>query len=162
MNFEAKDNPQIKGWGIDADSENDPTYPIQKRKDGSLKYFRKGQKQQPVIQEVLHSNERPNVSAVYGLGPEPTDLSGKIRRFAFTFGENEFSHWLPLILADRINAIEGIIDDIKQGNFPNIIAEKGWPAQWKHDKKALIQKLSIYAAITVGTIWWLSRKKNKS
>ncbi|WP_373496045.1 hypothetical protein [Aquiflexum sp.] len=141
--------------------KNDPTYPIQNRKKGPLKYERKDQKQQPVEQEVLHSNERPNVSAVYGVGPEPSGLSGKLRRFAFEHGENEFSHWIPLILADRVNAIEGILDDIKHAKFPNIIKEKGWPAQWKHDKKGLITKLAIFTTITAGTIWLLVRKKNK-
>jgi hypothetical protein len=161
MNIEIKDNPNIKGWGVDADPKNDPTYPMQNRKEGSLKYERRGQKQQPVQQEVLHSNERPNISAVYGLGPEPSGLSGKLRRFAFEHGEGEFSHWIPLILADRINVFEGIIQDIKHGKFPNIIKEKGWPAQWKYDKKGLITKLAIYAAITAGTIWLIGRKKDR-
>lgn len=161
MNDITNEYSHIKGWGIDADPKNDPTYPIQKRKEGPLKYERKDQKQQPITQEVLHSNERPNVSAVYGVGPEPFGLSGKLRRFAFEHGENEFSHWIPLILADRVNAIEGIIDDIKHGKFPNIIVEKGWPAQWKHDKEGLITKLAIGAAITAGTMWLIFRKNKK-
>jgi hypothetical protein len=161
MNNEIKDNSHIKGWGIDADPKNDPTYPIQHRKEGPFKYERKDQKQQPITQEILHSNERPNVSAVYGLGPEPSGLSGKLRRFAFEHGEGEFSHWIPLILADRINAIEGVLDDLKNGKFPNIIVEKGWPAQWKYDKEGLITKLAIGAAITAGTIWLIVRKNGK-
>jgi hypothetical protein len=76
----------------------------------------------------------------------------KLRRFAFEHEENEFSNWIPLILADRVNAIEGIIDDIKEVKFPNIIVEKGWPAQWKHDRKGLIKKLATYAAITAERI----------
>jgi hypothetical protein len=161
MNNEKIDNSQIKGWGIDADPKNDPTYPIQKRKEGPLKYERKGQKQQPITQEVLHSNERPNVSAVYGVGPEPSGLSGKLRRFAFEHGEGEFSHWIPLIFADRINAIEGVVDDLKNGKFPNIFVEKGWPAQWKYDRKGLIKKLTIYTGIMVGIIWLIVRKNDK-
>jgi hypothetical protein len=159
MNIEIKDNPDIKGWGIDADPENDPTYPMRNRREGSSKYKREGQTQQPVLQEVLHSNERPNISAVYGLGPEPSGLSGKLRRFAFEHGEGEFSHWIPLLFADRINAIEGIVNDIRNGKFPNIIKEKGWPAQWKHDKVGLLKKVAVFAAITGGIIWWVGRKK---
>lgn len=154
-----KDHSHIKGWGIDANTKNDPTYPMQNRKSGPLSYKQENEKQQPVHQEVLHSIERPNISAVFGVGPEPTGLSGKLRRFAFENSENEFSHWIPLILADRINAIEGIIDDIKHGKFPNIIAEKGWPAQWKHDRQGLIKKLAIYTAITAGIIFLIRRKK---
>jgi hypothetical protein len=161
MNNKIKDHSHIKGWGIDADPKNDPTYPMQNRKEGPSKYERKGQNQQPVLQEVLHSNERPNVSAVTGLGPEPSGLSGKLRRFAFEHGEGEFSHWIPLLLADRINAVEGIVNDIRDGRFPDIIKEKGWPAQWKHDKKGLIKKLAVYGAITVGTIWLLRGKRDR-
>lgn len=154
-----KVNSQIKGWGVDADSENDPTYPMQHRKEGSLKYERKNQSLQPIHQEVLHSNERPNVSAVFGTGPEPSGLSGKLRRFAFQHSENEYSHWLPLLLADRVDAIEGILDDIRKGKFPNIIVEKGWPAQWKYDRSGLIKKLAIYTAIGIG-ILLMTRKKD--
>ncbi|HET8860047.1 hypothetical protein [Marivirga sp.] len=153
------DYSHIKGWGVDADTKNDPTYPIQNRKNGPLKYERKDQKLQDVNQEVLYSNERPYVSAVFGLGPEPSGLNGKLRRYAFQHGENEYSHWLPLLLADRVNAIEGIVEDIKNGKLPNIIAEKGWPAQWKHDKVGLMKKLAIYAGITAGTYFLLTRNK---
>ena len=154
-----KDYSHIKGWGIDADSKNDPTYPMQNRKEGPVEYDRKKQKQQPINTEVFHSIERPNVSAVFGMGPEPSGISGKLRHYAFQHGENDFSHWIPLILADRINVVEGIIHDIKQGKFPNIIVEKGWPAQWKHDRAGLIKKLAMYSAITAGVIFMLKRKK---
>ena len=34
MEHTAKDVSQIKGWGVDADPKNDPTYPMKLRNDG--------------------------------------------------------------------------------------------------------------------------------
>src|SRR5688500_2470274 len=111
----------IKGWGIDADPENEPTYPMKKYTGDDhrrLNYERV--EQQPVDVEILKSNERPAVTSVFGTSTPPSGLSGVIRRFAFRFSEGSLAHWFPLILADRINAIEGIIEDIGNGHIPNI------------------------------------------
>lgn len=43
--------------------------------------------QQPINVEELHSNERPNVTAVFGTSVPPSGLSGMIRRIAFKYGE---------------------------------------------------------------------------
>ncbi|MBK6264040.1 hypothetical protein JKA74_03240 [Marivirga sp. S37H4] len=157
-----KDYSHIKGWAIDADPKNDPVYPMKNRTNGEHKgYNWKRPKQQAVDREVLHSNERPNVSAVFGLAPEPSGLSGMIRRFAFKYSENEHTHWLSLLFADRVNELEGLVDDIKKGQFPNIIAEKGWGAQWKHDRKTMIKKITVGTAIVAGIAIMLSGKRNK-
>jgi hypothetical protein len=152
----------IKGWGIDADPENDPTYPM-KHWTGDdhnrLNYERATQ--QPATVEILHSNERPNLTAVFGTSTPPSGLSGQIRRFAFTRSEGEFSHWIPLILADRINMIEGIFDDLKRGHFPNFFAERGWNAEWKYNRKGFIQKAAIATAITAGVVVALSLRSKK-
>ncbi|GAB3255714.1 hypothetical protein GCM10027347_17050 [Larkinella harenae] len=150
----------IKGWGIDADPKNDPTYPIKHRTDAEQTgYSWERPTQQPIDTEVLRSIERPNVSAVFGTASPPAGLSGSIRRYAFKYSESEYGHWLPLILADRVNAVEGIIDDIKQGHVPNIFAERGWKAQWKHNPKGLVQKVAIGAVVTMAVYMWLKNKK---
>lgn len=152
----------IPGWGMDADPENDPTYPM-KNWNGAdhqrLAYERPPQ--QPVNVEILHSIERPGVSCVFGATLPPKGLSGKIRRYAFKYSESTYMHWVPLVLADRINVIEGIIDDIKGGNFPNLIAERGWGAEWKYNKSGVIKKVAIGAAITAGIIMLIKNRKNE-
>lgn len=156
----AKDYTHIKGWGIDIDPKNDPTYPMKNRTNEEHKgYNWKRPTQQPINIEVLHSNERPNITAVFGTSVPPSGLSGYIRRFAFKYGEASYGHWLPLLLADRIHVIEGIIDDLKHGFFPNIFAEKGMYADLKYNKKGLIQKFTIGAALTTATILFLFGKK---
>ena len=73
----------IPGWGIDADPQNNPTYPY-KHWNGSdherLNYERPPM--QPVTVEVLHSIERPGLSCVFGTSVPPSGVSGAIRRFA--------------------------------------------------------------------------------
>lgn len=143
----------IKGWGIDADPKNDPTYPMKHRTDEEQKgYSWDRPTQQPIDIEVLHSIERPNISAVFGTSVPPSGLSGMIRRFAFKYSENSYLHWLPLLLADRVNVVEGIVDDFAQGHVPNIFAEKGYVAEWKYDKTGLITKMAIAAAVVAAAV----------
>jgi hypothetical protein len=150
----------INGWGIDADLENEPTYPIKNYTGDDhnrLNYERPPQ--QPVNVEILHSNERPSVSAVFGATLPPSGLSGVIRRKAFKFSEGKIEHWLLLLAADRVNVVEGIIDDIKRGHFPNTFVEKGGKAQWKHKPEWLLKKVAVVAVISVGIIALLNRDK---
>ncbi|HEY1005875.1 MAG TPA: hypothetical protein VGD92_01800 [Sphingobacteriaceae bacterium] len=143
------DYKSIKGWGVDADPKNDPTYPIKRRTNEEHKgYTWERPPQQPVTVEILHSNERPNVTAVFGTSSPPAGLSGQIRRFAFRYSENQYRHWLPLILADRVNAIEGIIDDLRHGHVPNILAERGWTAEWKYNKDDFVKKVVAGTVVT--------------
>ncbi|WP_205504056.1 hypothetical protein [Rufibacter psychrotolerans] len=155
MENTARDYSHIPGWGIDADPKNDPTYPMKHRTDEEQRgYTWQRPTQQPVTVEVFHSIERPGVSAVFGTSVPPSGLSGKIRRLAFKKSENDYGHWLPLILADRINVVEGIIDDIKNGKFPNIWAEKGMPAEWKHNRSGLMQTAAIGVFLVAAVAAW--------
>ncbi len=150
----------IPGWGVDADPENDPTYPMKHRNGADyerLNYARPPL--QPLTVEVLHSNERPNVTAAFGATLPPKGVSGAIRRYAFKHSESTYLHWVPLVLADRINVVEGIIDDIKNGHFPNLIGERGWAAEWKYNKAGLIKNVAIGAAITAGIVMLIRNRR---
>src|SRR5688572_23491240 len=102
MNTQTHEYEQVKGWGVDADPENDPAYPMKRRTNlehAGLSWNRP--RIQPADVEVLHSNERPNLPATFGDSAPPTGLSGMLRRFAFRYSESSYGHWLPLMLADR-------------------------------------------------------------
>lgn len=147
------------GWAMDADPKNDPTYPMKKRTNEEHKgYTWERPTQQFVDIEVLHSNERPNITAVFGTSTPPSGLSGMIRRYAFKFSENHYGHWLPLLLADRINVMEGIVDDLKRGHIPNVFAERGWNAEWKYNRKAAVTKVAVGLAITALIVLKVSKK----
>jgi hypothetical protein len=138
------DASQVKGWGIDADPENDPTYPMKNRNNGEhAGYSWERPPQQPKSVEVLHSNERPNVSATFGTSTPPAGISGAIRRAAFQYSENSYGHWVPLMLADRIGMVEGVVEDLAHGHVPNIFGEMGWKAEWEHNRKSLVTRILV-------------------
>src|SRR5690606_6011673 len=99
-----------------------------------------------------HSNERPGVTATFGTSVPLSGLSGAIRRYAFKYSESSYGHWLPLLMADRVNVIEGILKDISRGHIPNIFAEKGWKAEWKHNPLGLLKNSDAVAGTTGGII----------
>jgi len=162
METTEKDFSHINGWGIDADPENEPTYPMKKYTGDDHKRINwERPPLQPVTVEVLHSNERPSLSAVFGTASPPKGLSGAIRRYAFKYSESSYGHWLPLLLADRVNVVEGIVDDLKQGHVPNIFAEKGWAAEWKYNRKAVLQKAATAAIVTFVVLVSLNKKQKQ-
>ncbi len=157
----ASQHKNIPGWGMDADPKNDPTYPIKRHTDADHQRINyEKAPQQPENIEVLRSNERPTITRVFGTAVPPAGLSGVIRRRAFKYSESDARHWMMLLLADRINVIEGIIDDFRKGTVPNIWVEKGWSAEWKTNRPAMIRKLTAATVVAGILIVLLARNTN--
>jgi len=153
MEHTAKDFSQIKGWGVDADPKNDPTYPMKNRTDGEhAGYSWERPPQQRINTEILHSIERPNVTAVFRTLTPPSGLSGSIRRFAFVYSESSYGHWLPLMLADRVSVVEGVLGNLKHGHVPNVFAELGWKAEWKHNRTSLVRRILVRVVLITATV----------
>jgi hypothetical protein len=163
MNNTGKDFSHIKGWGIDADPKNDPTYPMKPHRTDAEQTGYSWER--PTLQtetvEVLQSNERPNLTAVFGTSTPPSGLSGMIRRYAFKYSEGSWGHWIPLLLADRVNVVEGVIDDIRHGHVPNIFAEKGWKAEWKHNPKGLVTKVATTVLVATALVALVTRRNKR-
>jgi hypothetical protein len=109
--------------------------------------------------EVFQSIERPYMSAVFGTSIQPSGLSGVLRRGAFRFSESKLQHWFLLVLADRINVVEGFVQDLRKGHIPNISKEKGLPARWKHDRKKLCKELLLKTIVAGLVIGWIRKRK---
>ncbi len=147
---------------MDADRKNDPTYPMKKRTDAEQTgYSWDRPAQQPVTEEVLRSIERPNISAVHGTSAPPSGLSGAIRRAAFKQSESSYGRWLPLILADRVNVVEGVLDDLIHGHFPNFFKEKGFGARWKYDRQNAMISLATTVVITAAVVGLFIRRRGR-
>jgi hypothetical protein len=114
--------------------------------------------QQPTTVEVLHSNERSDLTSVFGTSTPPSGLSGVIRRIAFNYSESSYGHWLPLVLADRVSAVEGLLGDFKHGRVPNIFAERGWKAEWKHNRQSLIWRILGRVVLISAAVAYFSRR----
>ena len=70
-----------------------------------------------------------------------------LRRQAFKYSESEWAHWLILMAADRVNVVEGLIEDLGQGRVPNIPAEMGLRSELAHNRAGLIKKVAISGAL---------------
>ncbi len=83
-----------------------------------------------------------------------------MRRAAFRFSENDLRHWLMLLAADRVNVVEGLIDDLAHGHVPNILGEMGAAAEWKYNRKGFVRKALIAGAVA-GTAIYLMRRRRR-
>jgi len=160
MEHTPKDPSQVEGWGVDVNPKNDPTYPMKHRTDGEhAGYSWERPPQQPVNTEILRSIERPNVTSVFGTSTPPSGLSGVIRRIAFRYSESSYGHWLPLMLADRVGIVEGILDDLKHGHLPNVFAERGWKAEWRYNRTSLVRKVLVRVLLITAVIAYFSSRR---
>jgi hypothetical protein len=163
MEHTPKDHSRINGWGVDADPQNDPTYPMKNRNDGEhAGYSWERPPQQPITVEVLHSNERPDVTSVFGTSTPPSGLSGMIRRKAFRYSESSYGHWLPLMLADRVNVVEGVLGDLGHARVPNVLSERGWKAEWEHNRMSLVRRILVRVVVISAAVVYLSNRRADS
>jgi hypothetical protein len=152
------DVSKIPGWGVDADPENDPTYPYRDRSQED----HSGEWARPPIQnvdvEVLQSIEHKQRPAVVGTSTPPSGLSGMLRRIAYTKSESNLLHWMLLLGADRLNMVEADIQDLGRGKVPNIPGEMGMRAGWEHNKSGLLMKGAATVAVAaLATAAWRRR-----
>lgn len=153
------DPATVPGWGVDADPENDPTYPHRDRsKDEGLgrNWQRPPQQQSDV--EILRSIEHVRMPAVFGTSTPPRWVSGMIRRAAFKWSESNWLHWLMLMAADRVDMVEGVVEDLARAKIPNIPAEMGIRSEWKHNKRGLATKVAVTVAVSALAVALLKRR----
>ena len=147
------DPASVVGWGVDADPANDPTYPMRDvSKDDQRGLAWQRPPLQPESVEVLQSTEHNRRPAVFGTSTPPSGISGALRRRAFHRSEGKWGHWLMLLMADRINVVEGVLQDLGRGKFPNIPAEMGMRSEIRHNLPGLATKVVIAGAILTAAI----------
>jgi hypothetical protein len=156
-----KDYSHIHGWGADLDPKNRPAYPKERMpaRLSGVHWDQPEQQEQKV--EILHSNERPDITPIFGTSTPPSGLSGTIRETAFKYSENDIRHWLLLLFADRINVWEGLAGDLNKGHIPHILDEMGWKAEWKYNRAGAIRKLAIGSALLGTAICLMKRKRRR-
>lgn len=150
----------IIGWGADLDHANRPAYPME-RSPPRLPHAALPPSQQLSDVEVLVSTERPRMTRVYGTTQPPRGLSGWLRRQAFHLSENDVRHWLVLLLADRVNVGEGLVEDLSHGRVPNLFAEMGGRAELKHNPKGAMRKAALGVATVVLIALALKRRTDR-
>lgn len=147
------DPQSVVGWGVDADLRNDPTYPYRDRSaDKGLRQNWEPPSAQESQVEILQSVEYVRRPAVFGTSSPPHGISGVVRRVAFRWSESNWLHWLLLMGADRINVVEGVVEDLARGKIPNIPAEMGARAEWRHNRMGFVTKSAAVLGVGAGVL----------
>ena len=149
----------IKGWGADLDNAMRPAYFMERmpaRLEGD--HFHAPVQQAQTV-EILQSIERPSITPIFGTPLPPSGMSGMLRRAAFKYSESDLRHWLMLLLADRVNMVEGLGADLMRGHVPNLFSEMGGKAEFKYNRQAAIQKAVVVSAVVgLGLLLWSQSK----
>ncbi len=157
----AIDTSKIIGWGVDADPDNDPTYPYRERSaDDHSGQWKRPARQEPEV-ELLQSVEHKQLPAVFGTSAPPKWISGMMRRAAFRWSESHWAHWMLLMGADRVNMVEGLVEDLARAKIPNIPKEMGVPAEWRHNKTGLVKKVGVAALIGGALFVWSRSRRDR-
>jgi hypothetical protein len=101
----------IFGWGADLDPANRPAVPKERTPPRLEGLHWSAPAEQVTTTEILVSTEYLQRPPVFGTTVPPRGISGWIRRRAFRHSENDLRHWLMLLFADRVDAVEGLVAD---------------------------------------------------
>jgi hypothetical protein len=149
---------RIPGWGSDLDRKNRPGAPMERTPPRFIDVPAGQPVQQAKTVEVFCSPERPGITPIFGTAQPPKWLSGAIRRLAYKLTENDLRHWLLLFAADRVNMVEGVVDDLRQGHVPNVLGEMGIRAELRHNPAGLVRKALITTVVVGGIVMLMKRR----
>jgi hypothetical protein len=150
----------IPGWGSDLDRAQRPAVPKERRPARLEGLHWHEVEPQAAAVTVLHSSERAGLTPVFGSTVPPRGASGLLRRVAFGYSENDLRHWLLLLAADRVNVVEGLVDDLLQGHVPRLYAETGGRAELRHAPgRAAMKAVALGAGIALFVAWRRSGRR---
>ena len=152
----------IPGWGVDLESENRPGIPKERKpQNGTGAHWKEPEKQIATV-KIYHTIERPGLTPVFGTTCPPKGLSGLLRDVAYRFGEGRLSHWLMLVLADRVDVIETIVVDIVRGRAGNPLSEMGLKTEFKERGGfSRFQRRRLAVALGIGAAGLITAKALK-
>ncbi|HEX2080298.1 MAG TPA: hypothetical protein VHG08_21530 [Longimicrobium sp.] len=121
----------IPGWGVDLDWRDRPAVPMEDFDPGATNAHWHVPERQPERWPREMSPEHGMLPPVFGTACPPRGVSGAIRRYAYTLSEGRSSHWLLLMLADRIDVLESGVEAVGEGRPDNPLSETGIVAELK-------------------------------
>jgi hypothetical protein len=119
---------RIPGWGVDLDPKDRPAVPKERFNPDTGAHWDFPERQIPRVPRE-RSPEHKFLTPVFGTSCPTKGLSGVIRRYAYTLSEGRLSHWLLLVIADRVDVLETNVGDLLRGRGDNPIAEYGLRAE---------------------------------
>jgi hypothetical protein len=116
---------RIPGWGADLDPADRPSFP-RERTDLETGAHWDYPERQATTGYRERSIEHGQLPPVFGTAQPLHGLSGMIRRIAYDrFSEGQLSHWLLLVLGDRVEAVGSHLRSFASLRPDNPITETG-------------------------------------
>jgi hypothetical protein len=58
--------------------------------------------------------------------------------------------------------VAGILGDLKHGHVPNVFAERGWKAEWKHNRTSLVRRILVRVVLVSAAVAYFSSRRADS
>ena len=98
---------RIPGWGADLDPRSRPSVPRERFDLGATGAHWDFPERQAEEWPRERSIEHVMLTPVFGTAQPPRGLSGAIRKLSYArFSEGRLAHWMLLVFADRVDAVE--------------------------------------------------------
>jgi hypothetical protein len=125
---------RIPGWGADLDPADRPSHPKLRYSLDETGARWDFPERQPEKWPRERSIEHAFLTPVFGTAQPPKGLSGAIRKYAYRrFSEGRAAHWLLLVAADRVNAVEAHLESFATARPDNPITETGVKGEFTHN-----------------------------
>jgi hypothetical protein len=124
---------RIPGWGVDLDPQDRPSVPKLQFQDDLSGAHWEFPDRQPEKWPRERSIEHKFLTPVFGTGQPPKGLSGAIRKLSYArYSEGRLAHWMLLVLADRVDAVEHHLRSFATLRPDNPLTQTGVRSEFSH------------------------------
>ncbi|HEY7875963.1 MAG TPA: hypothetical protein VIG64_12670 [Actinomycetota bacterium] len=117
---------RIPGWGVDLDPKDRPSVPSERFDPEGTGAHWEFPDRQPERWPRERSIEHEFLPPVFGTSCPPKGASGLMRKLAYKrYSEARAAHWLLLLAADRVDAVESHLSSLLTRHPDNPITETG-------------------------------------
>jgi hypothetical protein len=125
---------RIPGWGVDLDPADRPSVPRLRFDPAATGAHWDFPERQPEKRPRERSIEHASLTPVFGTSTPTHGLSGLFRSYAYrTYSEGRAAHWLLLLAADRVDAIESHLASFVMLRPDNPITATGIKGEVTHN-----------------------------
>ena len=123
---------RIPGWGADLDRADRPSVPKERAPSLNGAHWDFPERQ-PESWPRERSIEHAFLTPVFGTSCPPKGLSGVMRKVAYKrYSEAKAAHWLLLLAADRVDALESTLASFATLRPDNPVTESGVLSELSH------------------------------
>src|SRR3954449_6521371 len=124
---------RIPGWGADLDPADRPSHPKLRYAPEQTGAHWDFPERQPEKWPRERSIEHAFMTPVFGTAQPLKGVSGAIRKYSYRrFSEGRAAHWLLLVAADRVDAVESHLASLRTTRPDNPITETGLKGELTH------------------------------